>query len=121
MDKLEHQHDHDHNDHDHAHDHVAAGKKPSLMSMLTPVQLFVGGIITGLLVLCTIGFFVVLLSGGNLSFGGGSSGGTDRMNAGIPGGLPGLAKKAGVKNAKQFQTCLDEKKYASKKNNGKNS
>ncbi|MEK7084540.1 MAG: thioredoxin domain-containing protein, partial [Patescibacteria group bacterium] len=44
-------------------------QRPSPLSGFSPVQLFVGGIIAGVLVLCTIGFFI-LLSGKGIALGG---------------------------------------------------
>ncbi|HYE60118.1 MAG TPA: DsbA family protein [Candidatus Kapabacteria bacterium] len=35
-------------------------QKPTIAQVFSPVQLFVGGIVSGILVLCTIGFFIML-------------------------------------------------------------
>jgi protein-disulfide isomerase len=42
-------------------------EKKSLFEMLDPKQAFIFGIIGGLLVLCTIGFFILLFTGGSFS------------------------------------------------------
>lgn len=42
-------------------------QKKSLFDMMDPKQAFVFGIVEGLLVLCTIGFFIMLLGGGDMT------------------------------------------------------
>lgn len=51
-------------------------EKKSLFDMLDPKQAFIFGIVEGLLVLCTIGFFILLFTGG--SFGSTNTGSTGR-------------------------------------------
>lgn len=102
-------------------------QKPSILQGLSPAQMFIGGIVTGVLVLCTIGFFILLgimfKGESSFSFGGGGndSGGGEiadatgsGSNGGIAGGMLGLAKEAGVKDIKQFESCWKDKKYAAK-------
>jgi protein-disulfide isomerase len=51
-------------------------RKPTIAEVFSAGQLFVGGIVTGLLVLCTIGFFILLsiVMKGGMNFGSGSQG-----------------------------------------------
>lgn len=72
-------------------------QKKGFFEMMSQKQTFVVGGIAGFLVLCAIGFFILLglMFKGGLNFGGGTSG------------------SESFKAPKKFSACLDEGKYAS--------
>jgi protein-disulfide isomerase len=58
----------------HAHHKAERGvsNKMAFLDSMTPIQIFAFGLVQGILVLCTIGFFIMLASQGSISFGSGS-------------------------------------------------
>jgi len=75
----------------------------SLFESLSPKQTFIGGLVGGILVLCTIGFFIML----GMSLGGD---GTTRTVKNT--GTTGTVANGDVAGPKTFTQCLDSGKYA---------
>lgn len=89
----------------------------SMLSQMTPGQVFGLGLVGGVLVLCTIGFFVMLVvvMGGGKSFSFASKTNNIDTSAIAPKGpsVKAVAESAGL-DYEKFKTCTQNETYASK-------
>lgn len=91
----------------------------SMLSQMTPGQVFGLGLVGGVLVLCTIGFFIMLavVMGGNgssFSFGKSSGGNVDTSNIQPSGpSIKAVAASAEL-DYEKFKSCVESQKYAGK-------
>ncbi len=80
-------------------------EKKSVFDALSPKQMFVTGLVGGIMVLCTIGFFILL----GIMLGGGS--GTSTKKSGNPTVVTDAS--GNVEGPEEFSQCLDSGKTAS--------
>lgn len=96
--------------------------KASIFNSLSPAQTFVFGLVGGIMVLCTIGFLIMLpmiLRGGFGSINSRSAGSVDTVDANQVGNAGGGPKIADIAKAldldyDKFKSCVESKKFAGK-------